>query len=156
MGRWHRNGCDDFTHAFHPSIFSSEKERYIGPKFQTQLGQLIDREIQIPKLVQCQQAGGRIGRSAAHAGLRWNGLFNGDVRTQGGAAGLLQKPGSACNEVVFWQLEGQIFAADLAIPSKVKVQGVIPINEHEHRLQKVIAVVFSACDVQKQIELGGR
>jgi len=44
----------------------------------------------------------------------------------------------------------------LAIPSKVKVQGVIPINEHEHRLQKVIAVVFSACDVQKQIELCGR
>jgi hypothetical protein len=34
------------------------------------------------------------------------------------------------------------------------MQGIAPINQHKNRLQQVVPVSSSPCDVQKQIQLG--
>ncbi|MEY4345802.1 MAG: hypothetical protein RL032_1634, partial [Pseudomonadota bacterium] len=43
---------------------------------------------------------------------------------------------------------------DLTVRAQVKVQRVAPINQHESRLQQVVAVRTPPSDVQKEIKFG--
>jgi hypothetical protein len=47
-------------------------------------------------------------------------------------------------------------AQNLAIFLQVKVQYIPPIDQHESRLQQVIAIGAAASDVQKQIQFARR
>jgi hypothetical protein len=71
------------------------------------------------------------------------------VGAQSGAADFLKKPGRAQNQVIFGQGQGEVFSAEFAVGSKVKMQGVVPIDQHEHRLKQVVAVWPASHDVQK-------
>ena len=56
--------------------------------------------LQIPQTVQCQQSGCRIGRAAAHAGLRGDRFVHANVGALCAARGLLQRAGGAHSQVV--------------------------------------------------------
>jgi hypothetical protein len=69
---------------------------------------------------------------------------------------LFQPIRGAHDQVVSGQCGAQIFAADLAIGTQVKVQGVTPVDQHEDRLQEVVSVWTPPSDVQKQVQFGWR
>ena len=50
----------------------------------------------------------------------------------------------------------QVFAAERAAGAQLEVQRVVPVDQHEDRLQQVVAVGAPAGDVQEQVELGRR
>ena len=50
----------------------------------------------------------------------------------------------------------EVVALQLAVVAALEVQRVGPVDQHEHRLQQVVAVGAPADDVQEQVQLGRR
>jgi hypothetical protein len=86
--------------------------------------------------------------------LGWNLFVHRDVRTIGAARVPLQQVGGAGDQVLRRQGRCQVFAADDAAWALFKMQGVTPIDQHENRLEQMVAIGAAASDVQKQIQLG--
>ena len=71
-------------------------------------------------------------------------FFNGDVRAQRCAASTLQRLRSTHDQVIGRECNREIFALNHAIVAHIKVQGVAPVDQHEDRLQQVVAVGAAA------------
>ena len=72
------------------------------------------------------------------------------------AAGLLQRAGGAQAQVVGGQRGAEVVAAQQAVVAALDVQRVGPVDQHEDRLQQVVAVGAPPGDVQEQVQLGRR
>ena len=69
----------------------------------------------------------------------------------------LQQTRSAYNKVVRFRHTWNVgFTRDQAVVATGEVQPVAPVEQLEHRLQRVITVRATSRDMQKQIELGRR
>jgi hypothetical protein len=64
--------------------------------------------------------------------------------------------GSLQAKVQRGQRAAKVLAQELAIFSQVKVKHIPPVDQHEGRLQQVIAIGSTASDVQKQIQFAWR
>ena len=96
----------------------------------------------------------RVRAASTHAGAPGHMFVNMDVRAQLASGGLLKQVGGFQAQVVFRQAGTQVVALDVAIAPRVDVQGVRPVDQHEHGLQQVVAVGSTSDNVQKQIQLG--
>ena len=83
-------------------------------------------------------------------------LVDADVGAERAAAGLLQRARGAQAQVVGRQRRAEVVALQPAVGAALEVQRVAPVDQHEHRLQQVVAVGAPADDVQEQVELGRR
>ena len=135
---------------------AAQKKWHVGAKREPDGLQLCLAEPQVPEPVEREQGGGRVGGTAAHAGLCGNALGHPDVDALAAARGGLQCAGCAHDEVLGGQgrATAQVFARHGAIGAALEVQRVAPVHEHEHRLQQVVAVGAAARDVQEQVEFG--
>jgi hypothetical protein len=67
----------------------------------------------------------------------------------------LQEPRGAQYQVVGGQgRHPEVFALMLPSGRTLEVQGVAPVDQHEHRLQQVVAIGAPPGDVQEQVQLG--
>jgi len=148
------DGGDLLTHAFDPGIAPTQEERHIGTELQAQLLQAMQGQVQAPQAIEGQQRGGGIGRAPAHPGLGRNAFVNADIGTLRGACGFLQQSGRAGDQVICGQGGCQVMASNLAVCAQLEVQRVAPVDQHEYRLQQVVAVCTAPRHVQEQIELG--
>ena len=116
------------------------------------------RQVQAPQAVERQQAGGGVGGAAAHAGAAHGTRLSIEMSAPSArAAGCLQRAGGAQAQVVGRQRRRRGRRARSWPSSRaLEVQRVAPVDQHEHRLQQVVAVGAPADDVQEQVELGRR
>ena len=129
------------------------EEGHIGAQRQRQTGQTIQRPMQIPKVIERQQRGCRVGTAAAQASPGGHALVNVDVGAERGSAGLLQRARRAQTQIVVGQGRRQIVPPQRRVSAALNVQRVGPIDQHEHRLQRVVAVGTAPDHMQEQVHL---
>jgi hypothetical protein len=112
--RRHGHRRDALADAFDPGVVAAQEERHVGAQRQADRFQRGQRQVRAPEPVERQQAAGRVGRAAAHAGLRRQALVEHDVRAGRAAGGHLQGAGGAQHQVVGRHRGADVFAAECA------------------------------------------
>ena len=151
------DGLQRFTNTFRESIVPEDKKRHIGAEFQRQILQRFSRQIHAPQAIQGEQRGRGVRAAAAKTGAHGQYFINFYVYAKGAARCRLQQTRSTYNKVMRFRHARHIgFTCDDAVVATGEVQQVAPVEQLEHRLQRVIAIWPTARNVQKQIELGRR
>ena len=128
------------TDSLRKGVLARDKDRHIGTQPEPQLHQRSATQACFPQPVQRQQRAGGVGTAAAHAGAPGHLLVDRDAGPQRTARGLLQGPGGAQAQVVGRQRRAQVVAKQLAVAPQFQVQRVGPVDQHEYRLEQVVAV----------------
>ena len=92
--------------------------------------------------------------SPAHARLCRNLFVDADVGALRGACALAQQRGCPGDQVIGRQRGAQVVALDAALVVAFEMQCVAPVDQHEHRLQQVVAVGAPTGHMQEQVEFG--
>ena len=127
-----------------------------APSVAAEREQLRRGPAQTPQPVQRQQRGRRVGAAAAQAGAPRHAACRSRCRRRGCCRWPLQRARRAQAQVVGRQWRAQVVALQPAVVARLEVQRVGPVDQHEHRLQQVVAVVAPADHVQEQVQLGRR
>lgn len=144
------------TNSLDPGACAAQKKRNIGAQRQGDRVQLLPRQFQLPQAVERQQCAGRVRRSATQAGLCGDVFRDADMYPLRATGGLLQRTCGAHDQIVRRQGAGKVFTCDGPIAAHLEMQNIAPIDQHEDRLQQVIAIGPATRDMQKQVQFGRR
>lgn len=144
------------TNSLDPGACAAQKKRNIGAQRQGDRVQLLPRQFQLPQAVERQQRAGRVRRSATQAGLCGDVFRDADMYPLRATGGLLQRTCGAHDQIVRRQGAGKVFTCDGPIAAHLEMQNIAPIDQHEDRLQQVIAIGPATRDMQKQVQFGRR
>ena len=110
--------------------------------------------VESPELVKPHQSACTVARTSAHAGTRWNALFNVDVASERCAADLLKTVGGTYAKVFVHVADNVARAGDFAAWIKFQDDVVAQVNQHENGLEQVHTVGSASNHMQKKIEFG--
>ena len=140
------------AHALTPGGEAAHEYRHVGAQVQTCLGELVRRQTRVPQAIQGHQGRGRIGTAAPQSSADGDSFIHADVRAQGTAAKFPEQFCRPDHQVILLPHLAVIAQApDAAIPRHGNRQLVSQVQELEHGLQQVVAIVPAPGDVQKMV-----
>src|SRR5689334_1344427 len=104
----------------------------------------------MPELVEHEEHGRSVGRSAAQSAADRQALLEREVGAERGAGLLLEQARGAQAEVL---LAERTFEAQPAVVARRDTDAILSVDQAEDRLQLVIAVGALAEDVEEEVEL---
>src|SRR5258706_1874073 len=134
-------------------VAAEEKKRHVGAQLKTDVLQRLPFQLQIPQRVQDQQHRRGVGGAAAQAAADWKILFQLQVATLARAGFFLQQPGGPDAQILVPENAGK---PDFAVLARRDANPVGAVDEPDHGLQLVVAVVPPAENVQEEVEFSRR
>ncbi|KGI77184.1 hypothetical protein LF63_0111260 [Oleiagrimonas soli] len=152
-----RQRLDAFADALGPGTAPVHEDRHVRSQLQAQRSQLGHGEPRAPQVIERDQRAGGIGAAAAQTAAHRNTLGDAQIGAASAARVLPQQVRGAQHQILLGRhLRDTRTADQTLVVAQTHMQVVAPVQQTEHGLQQVIAVLATTDDAQKQIELGRR
>ena len=140
------------------ALLPADEEGHVGAQRSAQRQQPLARPVQAPQPVQRQQRAGRVGTAAAQAGAPGHAACRSRCRRPA------RVPLAACSARAARRHRSSAGSGGAEVVARQrgrrarssKCRRVAPVDQHEHRLQQVVAVGAPPDHVQEQVQLGRR
>ncbi|ALQ62441.1 hypothetical protein AS145_05910 [Aeromonas hydrophila] len=145
-----------FTDPLGKGRLAAHEHRHVGAQLHAELGQLVFTQAGPPQVVEGDQGGGGVRRTAADAAAHGQYLLQPDMGSLRAWQFCLQQAGGADDQVLLvgHTGNGRAQGEQVGIGERLELEPVAVVEEDEQSLQLVVAVRATAVDVQKEIQFG--